>query len=540
MTKRAPVLQLMLTIPLVILAGGCASRMVGSGPHPISTLSESDPAMVYYLAKDVLHVQGTAHYVKSGTVTIQDVARRDQQGQKTVESCFVVSNVGPDFVKSDVTFNFVPTVDSNAFYRLDTRPGWFRKNTQTLGLTPDGVLGSVDALGEGKGGVALGALSRVAASAATITGALGAPLPVPADKSGALAGLPPREHYFYTVNPSVLKQRDALSDLAETRRELLDGQIALASQPAGDMAGVVLKEKVVAYQEALEVVEQEMATASAKLQAAMEQFFTKIGVTEKASTQSHVARFELSEIPPHHLLPIPTSRIDALEALSKDYPKMAECLKELRILLTIDSSLPAQGSSPNPEPRACSAIFYRMPLPGVLRVYRQGQDATTTDDDAAGELQLTEIRDVSLLHSEMPATPLPSHPSIWTTRSAQVTLDANHRPKELTWQSGAFVADAAASVAQALADFRKEAVTTAGQAAEFHDKMREVRLAALKDDMDELTRRRERLEAQIDLQGAVATTDQRRELITITAQADLLKKQAEMEKSRLTIEAGNP
>ncbi|MDP6491371.1 MAG: hypothetical protein QGH42_10490 [Kiritimatiellia bacterium] len=540
MTKRPPALQRLLAIPLIALTAGCASRMVGSGPHPIATLSESEPAMVYYLAKDVLHVRGTAHYVRSGNVTIQDVTRRDKKGKKIVEPCFVVSSVGPEFVRSDVTFNFVPTVDSKAFYRLDTRPGWFRKNTQALGLTPSGVLGSVDALGEGKAGVALGALSRVAASAATITGALGepGPIPVPTDKSGALAGLSPREHYFYTVNPSALKQREALSDLAKTRQELLDGQVALASLPADGMAGAVLREKVSAHQKAVETVEQEMATRSSKLRQAMEQCFARTGLTEETSTQKHVARFELSEIPPHDLLPTPTSRIEALEALSEDYPKMAECLKELRILLTIDGALPAPSNPADLEPEECSAIFYRMPFPGVLRVYRHGQDASTTGDDAARELQLTEIRDVSLLHSDMPATALPSHPSLWTTRRAQIRLDANHRPKELTWQSGAVGADAAASVAEALADFRKEAVTTADQAAKYHDKMREVRLADLEDDIEELTHKRDRLEARIELQGAVATTDQRNELIAISAQADILKKQAEMEKSRRTIEGG--
>ena len=535
MSQRTPYLHLLLATSFIILAGGCASRMVGSGPHPISSLSDSEPAMVYYLAKDVLHVQGTAHYVTSGEVTIQEVSRRDKKGKKHVKPCFVVSNEGPVFVESDVEFSFKPTVDSNAFYRLDTRPGWFRKNTQSLGLTAGGVLATVDARGEGQGHVALGAVSRVVASAATISGALGAPVPVPTDKTGALAGLSPRDQYFYTANPSALEWRDELSRLAAMRQKLLDGQIELASRPADEMAGAVLKEKVVAYQKAQELIEQELADMSTTLQAAMDGFFAEIGVTEASFSKSHVARFELSEIPPHHVLPSPTSRIDALKALRKDYPKMADCVRELRVLFTIDGSMPTQGVGTEAEPQECAAIFYRMPLPGVLRVYRHGEDAAAPEEGAARELQLTEIRDVSLLHASMPATPLPSHPSVWTTRRAQIKLDANHRPKELTWQSGAVVADTADAVAEALSDLRDEAVTTAEQTATFRNKMRDARLAGLQDDIERLAKKRKRLEAQIDLQGAVATADQRRELIQLTAQSDLLETQADMVESQRRI-----
>ncbi len=532
MTRTLRTISPLLALPLIIFTGGCAARMIGSGPHPVAELRQGEPGMVYYLAKDVLHVQGTATHVTSGEVTVQDVTRRNEAGKKVTAPHFIVKKMEPTFVSSDVSFRFAATVDSHAFYRLETRPGWFRKSTQTMQLMPNGVLESIDARGEGQSGAALAAVARVAAGAATFAGALGTAPQVPTADAKGLETLPLREQYFYACKPAALEWRSDMARLSGKRQALLDGQVALAAAAPQDVAGAVLRERVAAYEKALEVVERDLAAASGRLQREMHAFFVESGLAESTVTHTTTARFELADIPPHERLPAPSSHAAALKELGNDYGKMAACLKDLRFLITLDGDFPGKGEAGHVTPKDESAIFYRMPTPALLRVYRQGDTSHSSRDGAARELQLTEIRDVALLHPDVPATPLPSHPSLWTTRRASLKLDANHRPKELSWESGAVVTDATVSVAEALSDMRKEAVTTAEQAAEFRDNLRDARLAGLQDDIEKLTMKRERLEAQIDLQGAVATADQRLALIRLTAQADLLETQADMEESR--------
>ena len=185
------------------------------------------------------------------------------------------------------------------------------------------------------------------------------------------------------------------------------------------------------------------------------------------------------------------------------------------MLITLETDVKARSAGSSGKQRERSAVFYRMPVPGMLRVYRQGQDVRARNQGVAREFLLTTLREVSLLHPDMPATPLPVHPSAWSKRTATITLSDSYRPKKLGWESGATAANVTSSLAEAAREFRDESVEAAEQLADYRENLRDARLADLQDAIEELEKEKERLDGRIALQGAIATADQELERVKL-------------------------
>jgi hypothetical protein len=140
----------LLVVVLVVLCCGCASRMVGTGPHPGSPLSVASEGMVYYLPKDVLLVTGVAHYViEAGTVEMVETGGgrganpvdADGGADATGAVAFRVRRGLPVFDHAELDYTIETVADSDAFYRLEIKPGWLRADAHTLDLSPLGVHG---------------------------------------------------------------------------------------------------------------------------------------------------------------------------------------------------------------------------------------------------------------------------------------------------------------------------------------------------------------------------------------------------------------
>jgi hypothetical protein len=523
--------------------------MVGTGPHPGSPLSVASKGMVYYLPKDVLVVTGVAHYViEAGTVEIVETGEprtahpvdADGAADATDAVAFRVRRGLPVFDHAELDYTIETVADSDAFYRLEIKPGWLRADAHTLDLSPLGVMASVDTRAVGRAGEAARSVAAMAGNALGIGGRLGAEdsglFPMAEDLRRRLPPtMPTRDQFYFSSHPEMLAMHDAVEDLAAERERLLQAQIAFATESPADAAGAVLRERIEAFRAAKLALEEELAAKSRQLLDSRSAFFREQGLAPTAVAKPFVRRFELSEIPPDQTYRDAATVIDVEDRLAADgFHRMRDCLAELNAYLTLDlhgASSPAGEAPERSEVHPGSAVYYRMPVPATVRLYSRRRDIRDQSMEGDRDVLLSNVRELALLHPDSHPTALPIVPSAWTERKSTITADTNLRPKRLSWESGAASGAAATSLEDAVAALRDESVRASSQMAAFRKNMREVRLGDLEDELAETRSRRLLLEEQIKLQGAVATEYQQVRLAELKVQADVLEEQLAIEKT---------
>lgn len=555
--RRLPVL---LILGSTVQACTINPTIVAEGPHQRD--AQGAPGLRYHLAKDLIQVSTT----KVETRTHRPKA--DLSGPE-VESKIEVQT----------TASLATVADVDTFYVVDATPGRWNDNLLTVQTTGEGLLQSINAESTGQVGEfvkSLGQIIGVVAGAALLDAGAGAPWP-PESPCRPMASLSPdfaRRLFEYDGAGVVTRPRSASlpkartarlyvlrdtvgcelwqklelvayeADLQRVQRGLLSAQIRAAT--AKEIPD--LKSRLAATDLALAALAGDREAWLAAFRHGLEEFEKQYQFGTKTITVADTFDFDVSELPPDAIMNGANLLEDRLRTNS--WTKALELYELSRSIVTLrhagqmtpPTNLAApgavssvssctdatQGQGANSSGAKAVRLYYRGTEPVIVTVYGPDDQGTIVPK----KRELMQIINRGRVHCVAFAE------SGLSVRKLKLGMDTRGRITLLDRSSTSDAKAAAAAVAGALTSARDAYADTLTSVVGIQENQRKIALNDLELEVSKLKKEKEAVDADIALQGTLASHESTLEQQRLTAELALLQARLNLETAQSTYAGG--
>lgn len=527
---------------LVIMTGllvACESAGSRSG---VGANSQHSPeGFQYFVPRHQVVVAGTATYRLVNSVN------ESLKIENEITLADVQANVSLRSVQDRA---FTIELDTSAFSKLD----------DTVSVTDQGFLAGVNSSSEGKGGDVIVSIAKIAGAAAgafvglesadsaEATADLAEKIMSKKDDRAAtaIALLPPDQRYFLTNSDRakvLWKELFLASERTTKLRSSIDKrQIDLIDQLEPQAKTTLTK--IAMLREALSYQEARRSTAKTAFDAAFDAYKAreKIGAFDTTITINET--FEFHQIPRtmvSHGMRTDKARAQIASLVCPDgksgnsgcYAGMLKLYDQTGILVTANLLREVSESTGELEsPKGDLVIHYRRPIPIVLSVFQKKSIPVPKEIDGSADTTKPDVRLVhvssslqNVMHPNTTPMALAFDRSAFSDRTFELTVNANGDVTKLRRTSTATASAAASSVDQGIAGGLGSLSQTLTSIAAIDKQRRDLELARLQSKVKLITEEKNRVDAELALEGAESTAELQQQKKQLDAQLATLNSQ---------------
>jgi hypothetical protein len=514
--RRPIIANALLSVCVVALLDCTSIRTLG----PVTQDDRLDNGVRYFLPTDEVTVS------VSVTTTTTYLPKPDLSAREEKEA-----------ITRAVTVESKRIADTSRFFLTDLVPNAWASDELGLTLTPTGLLRGVNIVNTGRVGEVVKNLAKFVGTVAAVTGALAKGTEGAAPEWPGPAALcfdlnldgQPDEFRVYaklsTEGCLVWQNLDAIrieiSDHEKRIREINAG----LDKKKGDAFDSDVKEAKY-REERIKTLRGDREILAGAFRAGATEFWKKLGLGEKKKVSSMIASFTAASLPKSPL----TFTVDAVKSASNSNPEMLKLI-DIGVFVTLDDVSPLPGlasgksladcSGTAPQNEKFARLFYRQPLPRLLRSYLKQENGSFAIHDSRLENLMTTAdypRCVTFKGSGN------------STRKLSLAFDESGNLTGMSRSATSTAEGVSATMADALANLRDTYDQSLKQLVSIDNSKRTLELSDLQSSIDRLKKEKELLDAGAALSGATATQSlqlqQRQleaELALLTAQMNLTK-----------------
>lgn len=492
---------------LAVVTGGCGAEVSGRGTFgPDNAQSAPRDALRYYLAKDVLVVEGVEAYRLIGQVTAttsNNVTNFSVKKQRV-------------FAGGRADVKVVTIADPSAFCTAEVKLGSASGDQFTIEVSDKGLLKSVNVTSESKIGDIVKNVAQAAATVAAFAAMMGqsdAEKAVQAkydeskrgDYKAELAGASLDMLYLLHEKPEARALFAKTADLKrqiEKRREdrrKLEDTIAKASKADVE----VLKGKLELIDAAIREAEAQRKATSEALDEMLRQFTKEKQIGDELKERAFSVVLELSDVPKPELISDEMPKEKVAEALDK-FPKMKALFDQTGVVFTL-SPYPlknANAAAPLAADAPKGRFFYRPSYAAVLSMYGLVTTRVANGPDRKDSLRISSTKTVDLVSADAPTLSVAFESMAFADRKLQLGFDERGRLVKLDRQGTSSLAGASGALAQGLTTGRDQYAESLEKIVGIQQSQQTIQMSGITSEIEALKKKKELLDAQIALQGA--------------------------------------
>jgi hypothetical protein len=320
----------------------------------------------------------------------------------------------------------------------------------------------------------------------------------------------------------------ALQDKRDARAtERAELQAEIRSATKSEMKDLL--EKTDALEKETSRLDKEIKTRRDTFDVLLATFVGDLRLGNAADTKHYDQVLELTDLPNAQGLSdrLPEDQVDPTKL--RFSPDATLLWKAARTIVTLDGTMPTDSVKvpENPQSTKVVQIAFRQGVPAHLRVFISDQRPDPGESsNIPSRLRSVSDRWLTVIHPKGPVGVVRFSKSVWAKRDFVMTFDEKGRPAKLDRSSGSNAAAIAAAIASAATTARDEYASTLSKAVQIESDRRTLRLGDLTTRLEELKKSKDVLDAQVSLDAAGTNRDV--VLRQQQATADLAALQAEI------------
>lgn len=529
---------------------GCGPGLFGSGPHAYHK-SEALVGPRYHVAKDVVVVEATVTNSVSRSIADDLSIKTSVSNQDTVEWSVSLKTVA----------------DPSSFYVLDVRPSGSKDQSLGLQVAESGLLTSINYTSTDKTGEII---TNVAKSVASVAGAFfgfrdastGVADPVfdstdlksdpnAAEAKRLFATLPKEALFFIksTAQGKVLITEQIRAQLSAIEaREQLAKALRAVSDASDENAAKEPRRKADSWREVLKFAEERLAARTTAFASAMDSYLAGAGLGKNSKSVKESWTFELNQLPTPQMLEAKSNPSDVIGVLS-NHPRAKALFQSAGIVVAYErgpsvSPPPTDATSSGGDdaakkdslaikselPAGATRIFFREATTGRIAIFSTASLPDTTKKTFGPVVRLAEDRMLPVIDPDIAPASVAFDAKAFSSQSLQLAFSPQGRLTGVTQGSSASVAAAVSSISSALASARDEFAASLTKAKDIQATARQIDADRLKGQLDELTARKQIVDAKVALSASTENSEAKLEKLKIDQQIELITQQLALSK----------